>query len=398
VGRSQVIPTVRGCVMRRCGALLVIGALLAACSDSAVVTTTSVSTTIASSTTAAPPTTETPTTLGTTTSEETTTTETLPFDGFTVPSSQLCVIDQRSDDALNVRAGPATDYPVVGTLAYDAVAVPSTGLAASDDQERTWLEVDYGGANGWAAGWLLTPCETGAATTYTVVDTPCPDGLSVRVGPGVEYVSSGELSCNALDVEATGAFAVDGDNRLWRQVRHQGEVGWSAGWLLMPTAWCTDGWITPAEDSSLWLSGLTHIGVSAAGPVDPAEFVVDDMLYCVGPEDVNIIAPRRDVERWYIKGYSTTDPAYRSRWISRRIEIGQGLAWVAPYDSTGFGPGIWEDCYDSDRTGNVAGGFCTPGAGWDPFATSCAAFAPGAWVPGDCDGLPPEVLAGLAGY
>lgn len=391
--------------MRRLGILLVIGSMVAACGDSALETTSS-STPVTSSTTAAPVTTDqTSTTLDSTTSEATTTTpeattttEGLPFGGFLVAATQLCVIDHLSDDALNVRAGPATDYEVVGTLAYDAVAVPSTGYGASDDQERTWLEVDYGGATGWAAGWLLTSCESGAADTYTVIDTTCPDSLNIRVGPGGGFEAMGQLSCNDFNVQTTGASALDGDARAWRQIRHEGEVGWSAGWFLTPTAWCVDGWITPAPDSSLLLTGLSHIGVSAAGPVSPTDFVVDVVLYCVGPEDVNILAPRRDVERWYIAGYSATDSAFRSRWITRRIEIGQGLAWVAPYNSTGFGSGIWEDCYDPDRTGNVSGNFCMLGAGWDPFATSCYAFAPGAWIPGDCDGLPPEVLAGLAGY
>ncbi|MCB2224206.1 MAG: hypothetical protein KQH83_08535 [Actinobacteria bacterium] len=160
---------------------------------------------------------------------------------------------------------------------------------------------------------------------------------------------------------------------------------------------CIDGWITPAEGSPEWVDGLSYLGIAPGRPIEPDDFVVEVMRYCVGPEDANIIAPRRDVERWYIKGHATNDPSFQGRWLARRVDVGAGLAWVAPYASTGFGPGVWEDCYDSDRTGMVAGDFCSPGAGWDPMANSCLGIAPGTWTPGDCSGLPPEVLGCFAG-
>ena len=124
------------------------------------------------------------------------------------------------------------------------------------------------------------------------------------------------------------------------------------------------------------------------------------MLYCVGPEDANITAPRPNVERWYIEGYSEIDSAYRSRWLARRTNVGAGLAWVAPYGSTGFGAGLWETCVDPCRTGNVAGNFCdsSPGCLEDPQHSPCTPFAPGTWSPGDCSGLPPEVLGCLSSF
>jgi hypothetical protein len=226
----------------------------------------------------------------------------------------------------------------------------------------------------------------------------------------------GSLPFNAVAVVGTGASALDSSGRTWQQIIYHGEVGWSAGWFLTPAPCgpsdgmpctlpsgppspeCESGWSTPAPGSDLHNAGLSYIGVAPGGLADPFDFVVEVMRYCVGPEDANILAPRPTVERWYIKGFSEVDPAFRGRWIARRHGIGAGLAWVAPYSSTGFSAGTWEDCVDPCRTGSVLPGeFCDPGCVEDPQRVPCFSFAPGAWSPGDCSGLPPEVLGCLSG-
>ena len=404
--------------MRRLLVLLIVGSLLAACGDDAAdltTTTEMTGTTAEPTTTAAPTTTTVPETTVATTTTEPATTTTLSFGTFAIPPMNMCVIDHFSDDALNVRTGPGTAYDIVGTLAFNATGVFSTGRASHDESERPWLEVEYAGGTGWAASWLLTPCDVTEAVSFCVIDTTCDDRLNIRVGPGAEYAKMGSLPFDAVGVAGTGASSLDGNRDRWQQIEYHGQVGWSAGWFLTsspcgpadgqpcnlpsgpasPT--CINGWITPAPGTALWEDGLGYIGVSAAGPVDPFDFVVEVMRYCVGPEDANIFAPRPDVERWYIEGYSEIDPDYRSRWIARRTGIGAGLAWVAPYGSTGFDAGLWEDCVDPCRTGNVAGNFCDPGCGEDPQRHPCTPFAPGMWSPGDCSGLPPEVLGCLSG-
>ena len=67
---------------------------------------------------------------------------------------------------------------------------------------------------------------------------------------------------------------------------------------------------------------------------------------------------------------------------------------MAPYGSTGFGVGIWETCPDGCQVGRpIAGEFCDPACREDYQSPSCVGIAPGTWSPGDCHGLPPEVLA-----
>ena len=333
----------------------------------------------------------------------------------------MCVIDHLRGDSLNVRSGPGTGYGVVGSIPFDAVNVMSAGLVAKDDQERNWLVVRYGSTEGWSAGWLLVPCEVIAAADYCVIDTTCDDRLNVRLGPGTGYDRIGSLSFNATGVEATGAVATDANERVWRQIRHYRDVGWVAGWFVteapcsasagLPCSLpggpvapdCINGWTTPAASSALWEEGLSAIGVGVGGNVDASSFVVEDMRYFVGPQDAHTLAPRPIVHRWYIKGYSETDPAYRGRWLVIRRDPRPpgtaGLGWIAPYGSAGWGPGTWEgSCPDGCILGPpLVGERCSVGCGGDPQEVPCYPINPGTWSPGDCSGLPPEVLGCVAG-
>ena len=49
-----------------------------------------------------------------------------------------CVVDTAPDDQLNVRDGPGTLYPVVGSLAFNATEVAATGTAARDTDGRVF--------------------------------------------------------------------------------------------------------------------------------------------------------------------------------------------------------------------------------------------------------------------
>ncbi len=412
--------------MRRFGVIITVGCLLAACGGDSTATTSQASTTTTSAAPASTTTTTSPSTTTTTEPATTSTTATtaptttgLPFETFGVPETDHCVIDTGSADHLNVREGPGTEYGIVGTLAHDATGVRATGLAAEDDEERVWMEITHGLDNGWVASWFLTPgpCRLGSPTTACVIDTTCDDRLNVRVGPGVTYARLGSLPFDAVDVAATGAAADDTNGREWWQIEFRGEMGWVAAWFLTPdpcsastgqpcllpsgppSPGCVNGWTTPVPGSADWNDALTQIGAYGAfAQTDPPAFVVEKMRYCTGPEDANILGPRPTVERWYIEGYSETDPTYAGRWIVRRTGIGFGLAWVAPAGSTGFGSGIWETCVDPCMVGRpLAGEWCEPGCIEDPFFMPCTGIAPGTWSPGDCSGLPPEVLGCLSG-
>ncbi len=56
----------------------------------------------------------------------------------TGPTARINVND------LNVRAGPGTTYPVLGTLAF-GTQVPVTGRVA----DGTWLAIPFNGTTGW---------------------------------------------------------------------------------------------------------------------------------------------------------------------------------------------------------------------------------------------------------
>jgi uncharacterized protein YraI len=406
--------------MRRIALLAALCLLAGACGDDAA-TTTSASTTAPSTTTSPASTTTSSSTTSpgtsTTTTDGSTTSTTYSFATFAVPEADLCVVDHAAGETMNVRSGPGTEYEVVGTLPFDQTGVHATGVAANDTGGQAWKEIDYFGAPAWVASWLLTPqaCNVAAPLDYCITGATCLERVGVRSGPGTSYLKLGTLPFDSAALQGTGASSADGDGRAWQQVRFRGSVGWVASWLLaaspcspspgtpctLPSgassASCVNGWTTPTPGTtglSGWADPLEQIGVG--GPwaeVDPADFVVEQMRYCVGPEDADILAPRPDVERWYIVGYSETDPSFRGRWLVRRTGVGFGLAAVAAYGSSGFGAGTWEACPDECRVGRpIAGEFCDAGCAEDYEDPSCAGLTPGTWSPGDCRGLPPEVL------
>lgn len=174
--------------MRRIVPALVVLAIIAvACGDDATpgsttATTAAVSSTTGSETTAA----TTSPTASVSTTEATTTT---PAPTTTIPGSTAvdhtayCVRGTASNDALNVRSGPGTDFAVVAQLGWNAAAVPAGGSAAFDAQGRPWFLVEYEGGMGWAAGWYLEPAPCGPAVL----------AVAPLAGPGLPDALAGSL-------------------------------------------------------------------------------------------------------------------------------------------------------------------------------------------------------------
>ncbi len=109
------------------------------------------------------------------------------------------------------------------------------------------------------------------------------------------------------------------------------------------SATCVNGWFTPEPGTPLRRDPLDLMRRDMG--LDTTDlFVVDEMRYFVGPEDLNVIEPRRDVERWYVKGYLEADPTFAGRWLVRRVlgnEAIAGVNGVAGYDTTGYEEGTW---------------------------------------------------------
>jgi hypothetical protein len=162
-----------------------------------------------------------------------------------------------------------------------------------------------------------------------------------------------------------------------------------------PSGTCVNGWATPDPGTELATFPLetlrTYLGL---GSVD--ELVVDTVRYFTGPEDVEVVEPRTQVERWYVEAILVSEPAPAGRWMIRRTAVGSGVVADAPYGTTGFGPGLW---WSSDA------------GGYDPFDPPCTAahgpYCPCAWGVGGCScddpaqpactGPPPEVMGCLDG-
>ena len=127
-------------------------------------------------------------------------------------------------------------------------------------------------------------------------------------------------------------------------------------------------------------------------------FIVDDLRYFTGPEDTGISAPRRDVERWYVKARQQDDTSIQGRWITRRVNVGQGVAYSADYSSSGYETGTWTG---QEGEGSEYDPFqppCTASHGpycqCDWGVSGCSCSDPGVPL---CTGPPPEVMGCLDG-
>lgn len=102
---------------------------------------------------------------------------------------------------------------------------------------------------------------------------------------------------------------------------------------------CVNGWTTPPEDSETFRSplGVIRRTTGVAGPLQ-----VVDLRYFVGPE-----SPPSDkgyllvVERWYVKVFAKQDFSFAGRFLVEARRFGQGVAAVAPYDSSGYRSPDW---------------------------------------------------------
>ncbi|MBN1966524.1 MAG: SH3 domain-containing protein [Anaerolineae bacterium] len=119
---------------------------------------------------------------------------------------------------LNVRSGPGTAYPVLGTLRWPA-AIPITGALA----DGSWLRVTFDDADGWIMGEYTSGgdgCELPLAAGETC-RASITANLNLRAGPGTAYDLQRTLQW-PLTVTVVGGLA-DGS---WWQVEDAGDTGW----------------------------------------------------------------------------------------------------------------------------------------------------------------------------
>jgi N-acetylmuramoyl-L-alanine amidase len=162
-------------------------------------------------------------------------------------------------DGANVRSGPGTFYDQLGRL-------DPGGTAVVTGRYDKWLRIDFNGADGWVANWIVTvsdidsvpqvepPSETegeeeptaeapteeatqeptaeptaaapGTAVTATL--TAGVDGANVRTGPGTEYERIGRL-------EPGDTAVITGKYERWFQIDYNGTPAWVANWVVEAT-------------------------------------------------------------------------------------------------------------------------------------------------------------------
>jgi uncharacterized protein YraI len=130
---------------------------------------------------------------------------------------------------VRIRSGPDVSFEQIGLLPLDA-EVPVTGK----NTDGSWLFIEYEGAQGWAAGWLMLI--NGDLDGVPILDMPQEDAVPtaasgsnvhIRSGPGTEYELLGSLPANESVPIVGRSEAVP-----WLLVEYQGTQGWIAEWLV----------------------------------------------------------------------------------------------------------------------------------------------------------------------
>ncbi len=122
---------------------------------------------------------------------------TLPSSSTTVPSAEVSgwhVVGVASDDVLNVRSGPGTEYDIVGSLAHDASDVQITRQGFAVPYGTAWVGVQLAdGTTGYASRAFLAP-----PGIEEVTDVPCTAGQS-----------DGSVTTGTTSGDATAIMAID---------------------------------------------------------------------------------------------------------------------------------------------------------------------------------------------
>jgi hypothetical protein len=116
-------------------------------------------------------------------------------------------------DGVNVRSGPGETFPVIGRLE------PGT-QARMTGRYGDWWQIDYGGAPGWVAGWVVTASDT--EDVPEVVPPPSPIPPTAAPAPTKMPVSptSAPAECrgvvgDSFQVEgAPGPYSAGGEIRF----------------------------------------------------------------------------------------------------------------------------------------------------------------------------------------
>ena len=129
----------------------------------------------------------------------------------------------RATGNVNLRSGPGTGYPDIGTIPNGSIAT-YLGASTVDGDGMAWHNVRYDGVEGWVSGRWSELVEEGNGAAPTVYGVGGDSYL--RSGPGLGYDALGKVL--GVGEEATYLYnmSIDGRGVAWYNVRIDGVEGW----------------------------------------------------------------------------------------------------------------------------------------------------------------------------
>lgn len=130
-----------------------------------------------------------------------------------VPGEEHCIVNVRSDDVLNMRAGPGAGHAIVAAKHYGACGVRVTGKC-----QGSWCPVEDGDAAGFVHRRYIAIV---SPALYCVSGVAADDVLNLRAWPSASSQILDGLDPHQCDI-AFLPYAVNG----WQKIRVAGQEGW----------------------------------------------------------------------------------------------------------------------------------------------------------------------------
>lgn len=130
-----------------------------------------------------------------------------------VVGEEHCVVNVRSDDVLNLRAGPGTGHAVLAGLRY-----ASCGILVRDACRGAWCPVEDGHHAGWVNARFIAMV---SPARYCVDGVAANDHLPLRA-----YPSHGSRVLARLGPRTCGMAFLPYATHGWQKIRVDGWEGW----------------------------------------------------------------------------------------------------------------------------------------------------------------------------
>lgn len=130
-----------------------------------------------------------------------------------VPTGEVCVINVRADDKLNVRTHPDANSAVVTSISPAECGVIITGQC-----QPYWCPVEINSASGWANRRFIS---TVSPARYCVSGVASYDKLAMRAAPSVHALLLVELPSYQCNISLL-PFSISG----WQKIRLDDWEGW----------------------------------------------------------------------------------------------------------------------------------------------------------------------------